>query len=91
VGWYLVAWTIYTAIMTIGALRISTVLDLIFITLLTGFVLLDLAHFADHVFTVIAGYELMVCAGLALYGMADAVFLDVFGRDVLPMGKPILH
>lgn len=59
--------------------------------LLTGFVLLYLAHFADHVFTVIAGYELMVCAGPALYGMAHAVFLDVFGRDVLPMGKPILH
>ncbi len=91
IGWFLVAWTLYTAIMTIGAMRISRVLGLIFITLLTGFVLLDLAHFADHIFTVIAGYELMVCAGLALYGMAHAVFLDVFGRDVLPMGKPFLR
>ncbi|PWC54835.1 hypothetical protein TSO221_06840 [Azospirillum sp. TSO22-1] len=90
VGWYLVVWTLYTAVMTVGALRISTVLGLVFITLLIGFVLLDLAHFMSHTFTVLAGYELMVCAGLALYGMAHAVFLDVFGRDVLPMGKPII-
>ncbi|CAO3425981.1 acetate uptake transporter [Azospirillum doebereinerae] len=90
VGWYLVVWTLYTAIMTFGALRISKVLGLVFVTLLVGFVLLDLAHFVSHAFTAVAGYELMVCAGLALYGMAHAVFLDVFGRDVLPMGKPVL-
>lgn len=89
-GWYLVVWTLYTAIMTVGALRISAVLGLVFVTLLIGFVLLDLAHFASPAFTVVAGYELMVCAGLALYGMAHAVYLDVFGRDVLPMGKPFL-
>lgn len=89
-GWYLVVWTLYTAIMTVGALRISAVLGLVFVTLLIGFVLLDLAHFASPVFTVAAGCELMVCAGLALYGMAHAVYLDVFGRDVLPMGKPFL-
>ncbi|PWC34314.1 hypothetical protein TSO352_28985 [Azospirillum sp. TSO35-2] len=91
IGWYLVAWTLYTGIMTIGAMGISAVLGLLFVTLLAGFVLLDLAHFADPRFTVVAGYELMGCAGLALYGMAHAVFLDVFGRDVLPMGKPILR
>ncbi|WP_084536747.1 acetate uptake transporter [Azospirillum halopraeferens] len=90
VGWYLVAWTIYTAVMTFGALRISTVLGLVFVTLLIGFILLDLAHFVSPAFTVVAGYELMLCAGLALYGMAHAIFADVFGRDVLPMGKPLI-
>jgi len=29
--------------------------------------------------------------GLALYVMALLVFSDVFGRDVLPVGKPWLH
>jgi len=29
--------------------------------------------------------------GLALYVMAHLVFADVFGRDVLPVGKPWLH
>ncbi|MGV6873906.1 acetate uptake transporter [Pseudochelatococcus sp. B33] len=91
VGWFLVVWTIYTAIMTIGAMRISTGLGLVFITLLIGFILLVVGHFGAPVFNVIAGYELMVCAALALYVMAHAIFLDVFGYDVLPVGKPMIR
>jgi len=90
VGWFLVVWTVYTAVMTIGALRINTALALTFITLLIGFVLLDLAHFGLPWLTPVAGYELMLCAGLALYTMAHLVFADVFGRDVLPVGKPLI-
>lgn len=56
-----------------------------------GFVLRDLAHFIPCLFTADADYELMVCMGLALYGMAHAVlFADVFGRSVLPMGKTVI-
>jgi len=91
VGWFLVVWTLYTAVMTVGALRISAALGLVFITLLAGFVLLDLAHFGYPALTPVAGYELMVCAGLALYVMAHVVFADVFGRDVLPVGKPLIR
>lgn len=91
VGWFLVVWTVYTAVMTIGALRINAALGLVFITLLIGFVLLDLAHFGYPALTPVAGYELMVCAGLALYVMAHVVFADVFGRDVLPVGKPLIR
>jgi len=39
---------------------------------------------------VVAGYELMVCAATAWYIMAHLIFADVFGRDVLPVGKPWL-
>lgn len=91
VGWFLVVWTIYTAIMTVGALRISTGLGLVFITLLIGFILLVIGHFGAPVFNIIAGYELMICGALALYVMAHAVFLDVFGYDVLPVGKPLIR
>ena len=91
VGWFLVVWTLYTAIMTIGALRINAALGLTFVTLLIGFVLLDLAHFGYSALTPVAGYELMVCAGLALYVMAHVVFADVFGRDVLPVGRPLIR
>lgn len=91
VGWFLVVWTLYTAVMTIGALRVSAVLGLTFVTLLLGFVLLDLAHFGMPGLTPVAGYELMLCAGLALYAMAHLVFADVFGRDVLPLGKPFIR
>lgn len=91
IGWFLVIWTIYTAIMTPGAMRASTGLGLVFITLLIGFVLLVIGHFGPHVFNVIAGYELMVCGGLALYVMAHTIYKDAFGRDILPVGKPMIR
>lgn len=46
VGFFLLAFTLYTAIMLIGSTRISTALTIVFILLLAGFVLLDLDHFA---------------------------------------------
>jgi len=30
----------------------------------------------------------MICAGLAWYMMASIIYKDLFGRDVLPVGKP---
>lgn len=91
VGWFLVAWTLYTAIMWVGSMRINSALAWTFTTLLLGFILLDLAHFGFPGMTVVAGYVLMVCAGLAWYTMAHIIFADVFGRDVLPAGKPWLR
>lgn len=88
VGWFLVAWTLYTVIMWIGAMRINGALAWTFTTLLIGFILLDLAHFGFPGLTKVAGYELMICAMLAWYTMAHIIFADVFGKDVLPAGKP---
>ena len=45
---------------------------------------------SPHDLTVVAGYELMACAAMAWYIMAHLIFADVFGRDVLPVGKPWL-
>jgi hypothetical protein len=88
IGWFLVAWTLFTAILWVGSMRISSALAITFTLLLIGFVLLDLAHFGYPWLTVVAGYELMVTAACAWYIMAHIVFADVFGRDVLPVGKP---
>lgn len=88
VGWFLVVWTLFTIILWIGALRIHGALALTFTLLVIGFILLDLAHFGFPFLTVWAGYELMACALMAWYVMAHVIFLDVFGRDVLPVGKP---
>ncbi|NJP04994.1 MAG: acetate uptake transporter [Chloroflexaceae bacterium] len=87
-GWFLVAWTFYTAIMWVGSMRINGALAWTFTTLLIGFILLDLGHFGFPIMNVVAGYELMVCALLAWYVMAHIILGDVFGRDVLPVGKP---
>jgi succinate-acetate transporter protein len=88
VGWFLVAWTLYTFIMWIAAMRIHGAMALTFTLLLIGFILLDLAHFGFPAMTKVAGYELMLCALSAWYMMAHAIFAQVFGRDVLPVGKP---
>jgi succinate-acetate transporter protein len=88
VGWFLVAWTLFTAILWVGSLRIHGAMALTFTLLLIGFILLDLAHFGYPGLTVVAGYELMVCALMAWYMMARIILNEIFGREVLPAGKP---
>ena len=90
VGWFLVGWTIYTVIMWIPAMRIHGAMAVTFTLLLIGFILLDLAHFDFPGLTVVAGYELMLCALSALYMMAHVIYAQVFGSDVLPVGEPWL-
>lgn len=87
VGWFLVAWTLFTVILWIGALRIHGAMAWTFTLLLIGFVLLDLGHFTNPVFNKIAGYELMACALAAWYMMARILLNDLFGREVLPAGR----
>jgi len=90
IGWFMVGWTLFTAILWVGAMRISSALAIVFTLLLIGFVLLDLAHFGYPGITVVAAYELILTALSAWYVMAHIVLADVFGRDVLPVGKPWL-
>lgn len=89
-GWFLVAWTAYSSILWIASLRVSKAMFATFTTLMIGFVLLDLAHFGYPELTVAAGWDLLVCAGLAWYMMAHVLFADLFGRDLLPVGKPLV-
>ena len=89
-GWFLVAWTLFSCILWVGSLRISKAMAACFTSLLIGFALLDLAHFGFPELTFYAGLDLMVCAGLAWYMMAHLILADLYGRDVLPVGKPIL-
>jgi succinate-acetate transporter protein len=88
IGWFLVAWTLYTVIMLFGAVRIHGAMAFTFLTLLVGFVLLDLGHFGYPICNKIAGFELMICAFSAWYMMAGIILNELYGRTVLPMGKP---
>lgn len=87
-GWFLVAWTLFTVILWIGSMRVNTTLAITFTLLLIGFILLDLAHFGSPALTKIAAWDLIACALFAWYTMAHALYIEVFGRDVLPAGKP---
>ncbi len=88
VGWFLVAWTLFTAILWVGAIRIHAAMAWTFTLLLIGFVLLVVGHFGNPVFNKIAGYELMLCALAAWYMMARIILNDLYGRELLPAGRP---
>jgi len=88
IGYYLAAWGLYTGLMCLGAIRIHTAMALTFISLFIGFMLLALAHFGAAYLTKIAAIDLLFCAGCAWYMMMSIILKDIYGSDVLPMGKP---
>ncbi len=91
VGFFLVAWTLYTAIMWFGALRIHGAMASTFTLLLAGFILLDLSHFGFPGLTPVAACVLIACALNAWYMMASIIYTQVFGKEILPMGKPWIN
>ena len=74
-GWFLVGWTIFTAILFVGSVRHNTMLAIVFLTLLLGFIGLDLKELAAMpVAGTFAAWDLIVCAFSALYlGAATAL------------------
>jgi len=91
VGWFLVVFTIMTGIYLIGAMRQSSALSVVFLTLFLGFIFLDIAHFVDSdsankFFTRVAAVDLIICAASAWYLMAH-VALGSAGIKI-PVGKP---
>jgi uncharacterized protein len=89
IGVFLVAFTLYAAIMWVASLRVSGMMAFTFTTLILGFVGLDLAFLADMKWVVpVVAVDLIVCSLCAWYMMAHIIFLQLFGRDILPVGKP---
>ena len=88
VGYFLVAWTLFTVVLWIVSLRIHGAMAFTFTTLLIGFILLDLAHFGYPDLIVVAGYELMICAMSAWYMMARVILNEIHGKELLPAGRP---
>ncbi|HBG20133.1 MAG TPA: hypothetical protein DDY32_12900 [Desulfobulbaceae bacterium] len=88
IGYFLIVWTLYTIILWVGAMRIHGAMASTFTLLVAGFILLDLAHFGYPAMTKVAAYVLILCALNAWYMMAHVIFKQVFGRDVLPVGRP---
>src|SRR4051794_39980610 len=89
VGAFLLAWTIFTAFMTIGAVKSSRVVLLVFIALTLTFLLLTIGEFASsQVASHIGGYLGLITALLAWYGAAASVINSTWKRTVLPVGAP---
>jgi succinate-acetate transporter protein len=89
IGIFLLAFTFYTVIMWVASLRISSMMAFTFSTLLLGFIGLDLVFLAGLKWILpVVAVDLIVCALAAWYMMAHVIFLQVFGRDMLPVGAP---
>ncbi len=89
-GFFMFGWTLFTAGLWIASFKISKAMWFTFLTLLIGFVLLDLVFWGYPALKTVAAYDLIVCALGAWYMMFSIIFSSVFGRDVLPVGKPVL-
>lgn len=86
VGTYLLAWTIFTAFMTIGTLRLNGALIAVFSTLTVTFLLLALAEYFESTgLTKIGGYVGLLTALLAWYTAAAGVLNTADRPPVLPV------
>jgi len=75
VGITLIAWTIFTAIMTVLVFKTKhTTVITIFVLLIILFILLDIGHYTgSKAITTFAGYEGIITALAAWYGMYEAI------------------
>jgi succinate-acetate transporter protein len=86
VGVYLWAWAIFTAYMTVAALRVSGAVLLVFVLLTITFVLLAIGAVGAHkTVTHWGGYLGLATAAAAWYASFAAVTNSTFGRTVLPV------
>ncbi len=85
-GVYLWAWAIFTAYMTVAALRVSGAVLLVFALLTATFVLLAIGKVGAHeTVTHWGGYLGLATAAAAWYTSCAAVVNSTFGRTVLPV------
>jgi succinate-acetate transporter protein len=91
VGIFLLMWTIFTAYMTLAALKTNGALIAIFGTVLVTFTLLTIGEFMESSFILHAGgFFGLAAAALAWYGSAAGVVNSTWRRTVLPV-FPVQH
>ena len=90
-GWYLFMWGVFTAFMFIAALKLTRILQFVFLSLTVLFILLAAAYWlhgdahASHVVHIIAGWEGIICGLSAIYAAAAGVLNEVYKKTVLPV------
>jgi succinate-acetate transporter protein len=85
-GLFLLAWTIFTAYMTVGALRVSGAVAAVFVALTLTFLLLTIAELAGAAsIGTVGGWLGIITAILAWYASAAGVINSTWRRPVLPV------
>lgn len=88
VGWFLIAWGIFTAYMWIGSFRVNMAVMLVFLLLTATFFVLGVGDLlgGGNAISRIGGFIGIATALVAWYASAAAVINTNFGRTVLPVG-----
>jgi succinate-acetate transporter protein len=90
-GWYLSLWAVFTGFMFIGSLCYPTAKQVVFGSLTLLFALLAIRDFTgSELVGTIAGYEGIFVGASAIYFAMAQVLNNEFGREVLPVGKPLI-
>jgi hypothetical protein len=87
-GWYLLAWGVFTGLMFVATLRINVSLQVVFGSLTILFVLLALTNWTGNAtLGKVAGWEGVFVGLSAIYGSIAQVWNEVYGEVVLPLGQ----
>jgi uncharacterized protein len=87
-GWFLLMWGLFTAFMFIGTLRLNRALQTVFGSLVILFLLLATGDFTGiKTIKTVAGIEGIFCGLSAIYACAAQILNEVYGIQVLPLGK----
>jgi succinate-acetate transporter protein len=86
-GAYLFLWGIFTTLLFIGTMRLNRALEWVFATLALLFFLLAIGEFSGNKdIGHIAGYEGILCGGIAIYTATANLLNEVYGKTLLPLG-----
>lgn len=87
-GFFLLSWTIFTAMLMVAVLRTNVALSSTFGALIVTFVLLTSSHLMhSHTLEQLAGWMGLLTAGLAFYTAFAGVVNETWKRAVLPVWK----
>jgi succinate-acetate transporter protein len=84
-----IAWGIFTVYATVASLKMARAVTAIFVTLIILFFLLAIGEWNTTVHKA-AGYEGIVCALIAWYCSAAMLINNVWEKQVLPLGSPVI-
>ncbi len=83
---YLAASGIFTTVLFIATLRLNHALQAVFLTLAVLFFLLAIGDISGSAMVkTVAGFEGLLCGGLAVYTGLAQVLNEVYGREVVPL------
>jgi len=89
-GWYLIAWAIFTTLMFVASLRTTAALAALFALLAATFWVLGFGNMAGSTTTVeVGGWLGIITAAVAGYTCLAGVASATYGRMILP--NPALH